>query len=109
MKAKILKALQNSNPNGFTYPLTGEVLRYVVAYTHNENDLSVEELELQATKWNVIGFENISLWGWTDAETGKRYIDISTSFDSLAQAKYFGNVWKQIAIFDTKESKEIRL
>lgn len=109
MKTKILKALQNSNPNGFTTPLTGTLARYVVAYTHNEPDISVEELTQQATTWNVLNFENINIWGWQDTETWKRYIDISTSFDNLEQAKYFAGVWSQIAIWDNVEQKEIRI
>jgi len=105
--SKILKALQESKINGFTTNISNYKLkRYIVALTHNEADVDVKTLNEQAEN---IRFKNINIGGWTDLESGKRYIDVSTSFDCLWTTLDLARQYKQIAIWDNLEQKEIRI
>ena len=104
---KIIEALKVADFSWFTTPLVGELSRYVVAFTHNEN-VSHSKLEEQANLY-AKQFENINIWGWEDIKTWITYIDISTSFDNLDIALSIAKQYNQIAIWDNLEFKEIRL
>ncbi len=107
--ARIETALNSKQAinEGFTIPIFGLMERYIVANTHNESP-SIDTLEKQA---NVLflAFSNVNVWGWKDLATGKSYIDISTSFDSLEKAIEFAKETKQIAIWDGVDQKEITI
>lgn len=46
---------------------------------------------------------------WTDSDTGKMHLDVSDWWELRVEAEAVGIVRKQIAIWDCKNSKEIRL
>jgi len=55
------------------------------------------------------GFLPITVGGWTDSATGKRYVDVGVGTDALEIALAIARENSQIAIWDLKESKEIRV
>ena len=93
--------------NGFTTSIKWNTARYVVALTHNKAGVSINKLNQQIRSYSML--ENINVWGWTDNTTNIKYIDVSTSFNSLKKAREIWKMFKQIAIFDLKELKEIIL
>jgi len=107
-KDKIKKALQNANLDGFTTPLKGELKRYIVAYTNNTSNISIDYLNWQAT-FLENNNSNLNIWGWKDKKTGKVYLDISTSTDDLELALNIAKHYNQIAIWDNKNQEEIRV
>lgn len=53
--------------------------------------------------------DDLYLGGWRDNEDGKVYIDFSVNIAELASALEFARDNDQLAIFDVKGGKEIRL
>jgi hypothetical protein len=46
---------------------------------------------------------------WTDSDTGRIYIDISRNVDTFGEAIALGDLHNEIAIWDVKNGREIRL
>ena len=79
-----------------------------MAFTHNEN-VPLKTLQAQIKYAMKNKYQNITIGGWMDSKTKKTYIDIGTSFASIWDAKMFGKVYQQIAIWDNVKMQEIRL
>ena len=101
---KILE--ENMNSDWFTTPVKWELKRYIVALTDNVNP-TLELLEKQIESFSQL--ENINLWGWINIKDDIKYIDISTSFKHEWDARFFGTIFNQKAIFDIETFEEIRL
>jgi len=110
---RIEKALDSANLEGFTTKISWDLKRYVVANTNNTPDNKIDEsfkwLLTRQAETLYLAYDNVNIWGWKDEKTGLIYIDISTSFDKLEDAIAFAKETKQIAIWDNKEFKEIRV
>ena len=105
----ILNSLTENEKNGFTKSIQWNSKRYIVALTNNinikTNDL-YELLEMQIELYSNRYYQ-INIWWWTN--WNDLYIDVSTSFASLEEAKYIWNKYNQIAIWDNLDLKEIIL
>lgn len=98
--------MRNEDLAGFTKLVRGKKLyRYVVGFTHNESRTR-KQLRWQYKK---APFGNITFGGWRDSQTGHIYLDFGTSTKSLTKAMEIASKYKQIAIRDNVEKKEIRL
>ncbi|EAY29450.1 hypothetical protein M23134_01510 [Microscilla marina ATCC 23134] len=112
MKEKFLDMLQNDFLEGFIGLVKGEILhRYIIMCTANY-PLLYEYLEPEfgfGHFYKKIPFENIAMGGLKDFQTGYIYFWFGTSTKSLAKATEVATKYKQIAIRDNVEKKEIRL
>lgn len=111
------KIIQSNNLEGFSVAVKWELKRYVVANTHNEFNFwkgseilikDIDTLTKQANE-NMYVWDNVTIGGWKDAESGKIYLDAGFSTDDLDYAINCGKYTKQIAIWDNLEQKEIIL
>jgi len=107
-KTAIETALKNANSDGFTTALKGTTKRFVIAFTNNDSNPSIDKLNWQATALSYDN-SNINIGGRIDSKTNKKYIDISTSVNDLNHALNIAKFNKQIAIWDNVEFKEIRI
>lgn len=51
----------------------------------------------------------LTIGGWTSEETGAYYVDLGVSLNDIDKAIRLGRSGKEIAIWDSKEEKEILL
>ncbi len=98
--------INKGDKNWFTTALKGEKKRYIVAFTHN---ITLDIAKLYKQIGRNINLHNINVGGRTDLASGTSYIDASTSFNSLDNAKIFWKKYNQIAIYDMQEWEEIRI
>jgi hypothetical protein len=105
---KLLQSILNNrlNKEGFTLPLKWEKKRYIIALTNNTWTLDIKKLTSQ---YNSFNYNNLNVWGWLDKNTLQYYIDISTSLDSLEEARKLWKLYKQIAVWDSEKNIEIIL
>jgi hypothetical protein len=100
---QLQEILKKANKDGFTEILKWTLKRYVIWLTHNENP-TLEELKNQIESFYCL--ENITVGGWISQEWIK-YIDIGTCTDSLEEARLLQKFFRQIAIFDLVECKDL--
>ena len=116
MEEKIIRKIlkyADENPDGFTIKLnakTGKIttvkfnhkLRYAVSLTNNTSKKQIMEC-LQKLPNNYNGY----IGGWKDTKTEEYYIDITVIVSDIHTAKLIGKKFKQKAIWDGLEFKEI--
>lgn len=105
----ILNSLSDEQKNWFTTPIQGNIKRYIVWLTNNQNIFNADLpqlLEKQLKDFSTIYYQ-LNIGGWLDWTI--LYIDVSTSFSDLEEAFYIARQYKQIAIWDNIDWKEIRL
>lgn len=105
MKEKIDRILKSANYNWFTNILYWKQNRYVIWLTHNKNP-SKDLLFNQYLEFKK-QFDNLTIWWRLDKKTNIYYIDIGTTTNNLIKAKRLQLAFKQIAIFDLQEMREI--
>jgi fructokinase len=105
-----IKELSKLNHEGFTFHLSKFKLinnedhgRYVVSYKETQNSTNAYDVVKHALQNGLI------VGGWKDSDTGKYYLDSCKLFDNYNEAINFAQQNDQIAIFDLKEFKEIRV
>lgn len=99
--------LHDADLSGFTAPIKGSCRRYIVWLTHNVV-WSVDLLKFQLEYYSK-NFDQVSIGGRTDPNTGDVVIDVSTSVESLKIAKLIGVRYNQQEIYDSCDSKCISL
>jgi hypothetical protein len=57
---------------------------------------------------DALSAKGAHIGGWTDAATGKTYLDVSHKFSDRGRAIEAGKARNQIAIYDVKRGKDIR-
>lgn len=107
-KKLIIKTLETFK-DGFTLDLkTGEHIKkgFAVAITHNIplNDIKTlfNTIKINSTLKKAVG-------GWVDSNTKAYYLDFVLITTTQEEALYLARVFNQIAIFDLKNLKEVRL
>ena len=105
MKSIIENILKNGDTEWFTELLSWKKERYVIWLTHN----TAPSISLLLKQFNLYNkqFNNLTIWGWQDIKTWIYYIDIWTTTNNLIKAKRLQKAFKQIAIFDLVEMREL--
>ena len=106
-----LAAIAMNNKEGYTVnakTLQPVTTGYAVAVADTQNSFGIDGLA------NVIKYvsehpEINAFGGWYNSENNMYYFDATVIVDDLAAAMELGRINKQIAIFDLKNLKEIRL
>lgn len=106
-----LAAIAMNNKEGFTVSaanLQPVTTGYAVAVDDTQNSFGFEGLA------NVVKYvqdhpEINAFGGWYNSDNNMYYFDATVIVDDLAAAMELGRINKQIAIFDLKNLKEIRL
>ena len=99
----------NANPEGFTVDLTTlkKVTKGIsVAYIETQDSFGEEGLRRVLN--HALSHEK-KVGGWLNEENEQFYFDSIRIFTDLEEAKRFGRENKQIAIFDLKELRLIKL
>lgn len=109
----IISIIKSSNLDAwFTHYLwTERGGRFIVWITNNVINTfskSSETLLKSQLKW-LAKLKNLTIGWWKDNETNNLYIDFWIAVDDISEAKILGKSFSQIAIWDMKEMKEIRL
>jgi hypothetical protein len=73
---KIKNLLIAGDAGGFTTPVRGALLRYVVAFTHCEGNSDTIAKKLYSVYETLPASVGVTIGGWTDTKTGKTYIDL---------------------------------
>lgn len=101
--------IARQNPEGFTVDLTTlkKVTRGIsVAYLETQNSFGEEGLRRVLN--HALCHEK-KVGGWLNEENEQFYFDSIRIFTDLEEAKRFGRENKQIAIFDIKQMRLIKL
>ena len=101
--------IANANPEGFTVDLTTlkKVTKGIsVAYFDTQDSFGEEGLKRVLN--HALAHEK-KVGGWLNEENDQFYFDSIRIFTDLEEAKRFGRENKQIAIFDLKELRLIKL
>lgn len=107
-KIKLIRSIINTN-DGFTVDANGRPVEknngYFVSLVQTQNnDVSnIDDVILIASSLNTF------IGGWNDQTTGRYYLDASIWIDDIEQAKKFGRLNSQLAIWDIANNTEIRL
>jgi hypothetical protein len=105
MRDRIREALKTADLTWFTVMLHWKQHRYVVWLTDNKT-WTLDLLSQQAWlfRWS---FDNISIWGRTDPNTGVVYIDVGTTTDDLLEAHLLKKFYGQKCFWDTQNQEEV--
>lgn len=119
LAGSVLSTVQ-SNPGGFSVTPKGQMPTdgFMVSLPGRSQVLTEEQLRgpagqkiLQdyATKnSDVLRQKGAHIGGWTDKESGKTYLDVSHNIKDRNKAISAGKKHNQIAIWDVKNSAEVR-
>mgnify|MGYP005725420871 CR=1 FL=1 len=107
IKSKVVKK------EGFTEVINSKVkkYRYVVGGREVYKSKKINKASVtRALNKNKSGFKSYdTIGGWHDEDTGTYYLDFGKVFTNKKKALEVAKKRKEIAIWDTKEEKEIRV
>lgn len=102
---KLESILSVEDLTGFTYPLRGDVWRYVVGLTNNTSRTLDLLLSQAIVLWLI--FNSLTIGGRTNHDTGEVFIDVGTSTDKIDYAISLGLKYRQLYIRDSLKMVEI--
>jgi predicted RNA-binding protein YlxR (DUF448 family) len=114
---KVLRDVVLKNKDGFTYSIDLKPSKfkrgYYVSITNNNNN----DLNKAIDNLNKIYAENLNkdnrnflfIGGWIDEQDKTFYLDLSLHLNNKQNALFIAKLFKQKAIWDIKNLKEIRL
>ena len=92
----------------FSYYINKDKKRYIVALKnlHTSTNPSMNYFNIYNDIYDINTDFNI-LGGWQDKKTKKYYVDYCNTYDNKKEAIKKAKQLKEVAIYDSKENKEI--
>lgn len=114
---KVLRDVVLKNKDGFTYSIDLKPSKfkrgyYVSITNNNDNDLNkaIDNLnKIYAENLNKDNRNFLFIGGWVDEQDKTFYLDLSLHLNNKQNALFIAKLFKQKAIWDIKNLKEIRL